>query len=99
MNSLQARGVDEARRVAEDHPSIAGNRRNCPPAAVGHRLGTVADHLAAFEQPADEWMLLEFLHQVLRIDARVGIIESDNESHGDDIVLRSVNPATAVFLL
>ncbi len=52
MNSLQPLRIQEAGGVAEDHPAVAGNRRNRPPAAVGQRLRAVANHLAAFEQLA-----------------------------------------------
>src|ERR1700726_3485043 len=50
VNALEARGIQESCRVAEDHPSITSDRRNGPPAAVRHRLRAIADHLSAFEQ-------------------------------------------------
>src|SRR5437868_6251657 len=50
MNPLEALRVEEAGRVAENHPSVARNWGNCPPAAVRQRLRPVANHLAAFKQ-------------------------------------------------
>ena len=83
MNSLQARGIQEAGGVADDHPAVARQRRNRPPSAVRQRLGAVADHLAAREQLGNEGMLLERLQHMLRIEARVGIIESGYEAERD----------------
>ena len=80
MNSLEARGIQEAGRVAEDHPSIAGDGRNRPPAAVGHRFGAVANHLAALEQLCDPRMPLKLLQHALRVEARIGVVESGDES-------------------
>ncbi len=99
MNALEARGVHEAGGVAENHPAIAGNRRNRPPAAVRHRLRAVADHLSAFEQLSNEGMLLEFLQHALRVEARVGIVESSDETERDDVVFAAINPSAAVFFL
>src|SRR3977135_958667 len=72
MNSLYRAGVEEAGRVAQDHPSAAGDGRNCPPSPVRHRLRSVADHLAAFEKLRHKGMLLEFLQDMLRVEARIG---------------------------
>src|SRR6266566_6015776 len=98
MNPLQARGIQEAGGVADDHPSIAGERRQRPPSAIGKRLGAVSDQLAASEQLANKRMLFESLQHVLRVEARVAIIESGNEAEGDDVVFRAINPCAAVFL-
>ena len=103
MNSLQSRRIQEAGRVAEDHPSISCNRRNRPPSAVRHRLRAVADHLAALEQLGHEGMLLEILQHVLRIEPRIGVVEACHESERYNVVFwsatgRAVNPRAAVFL-
>src|ERR1700746_1663830 len=79
MNAFEALGIEEAGRVAEDHPTIARNRRNSPPAAIRQRLRTIADHLSAGEQACDERVLLEILQHVLRIQARIGIVETSHE--------------------
>src|SRR5580698_5214384 len=66
MNSFEALRVEETGGVAENHPAIARDRRNRPPAAIRQRLCAVANHLAALEQLRDERMLLEILQHVLR---------------------------------
>src|ERR1700680_2499693 len=58
MNSLQPLRIEEAGGVAEDHPAVACDRRNRPPAAIGQRLRAVANHLGAFKQLRNEWVLL-----------------------------------------
>ena len=98
MNPFQALRIQQAGGVAEDHPAIAGQRRNRPPAAVGHRLRAVADHLAAFEKLGDERVFLEFLQDALGIEARIGIVEPGHEAERDDVVFSAVNPGAAVFL-
>ena len=97
MNAFQPLRIQKAGGVAEDHPAIAGHRRNRPPAAVGQRLGAVADHLAAFEQLGHERMPLELLQHALRIETRVGIVEPGDEAERHYIVFAAVNPCAAVF--
>src|SRR5215472_6090515 len=80
MDSLQALRIEEAGRVAKDHPAVAGYRWNRPPSTIGQRLGAVADHLSAGEQAGDERMLLEVLQHMLRVEARVRIVKPRNES-------------------
>src|SRR5207302_9822492 len=97
MNSLQPRRIEKACGVAEDHPSVARHRRNRPPTAIRHRLRSVADHLAALEQRRDEWMLLEVLQHVLRIEPRISVVEPGYKSERYDVIFRAVNPGAAVF--
>src|ERR1700737_3398153 len=97
MDSLQALRIEEAGSVAEDHPAVAREGRNRPPAAVGQRLGAIADHFAAFEKAGHERMPLEFLQHALRVKPWVGIVESDDEAERDDIIFAAVNPSAAVF--
>src|SRR5260221_2572611 len=102
MNPFEARGLKEAGGVANDHPSLAGERRQRPPSAVRKRLGAIADHFAAVEQLGNKRMLLEGLKHVLRVEARVAIVESGNESKRDDVVFRAasaraINPCAAVL--
>ncbi len=80
MNPFQARGIQEAGGVSNDHPSIAAERRQRPPSAIGKRLGAVADHLATGKQLGNKRMLFEGLKHALRVEARVAIIEPGNET-------------------
>src|SRR6266436_6490463 len=97
MNPLQARGIQEAGGVSDDHPAIAAERRQRPPSSIGKRLGAVADHLAASEQLANKRMLFEGLQHVLRVEAGVAVVESGDEAEGDYVVVRAIYPRTAVF--
>src|SRR3981081_3962917 len=89
MNSFQARGIQKTGGVSDDHPSIAGERRQRPPSAIGQRLGAIADHLSAGEQLANKRMLLEGLKHVLRVEARVPGGESRDKAERDDVVFRA----------
>src|SRR5690348_10809014 len=80
VDALQALRIQKSCRVAQNHPAIAGNGRNRPPAAIGQRLGAVTNHLAAFEQLGDEGVLLKILQHVLRIEAGIGVIQAGYES-------------------
>ena len=97
MNPLQALRIEQPGRVADDHPAVAGQRRNRPPAAVGQSFRSVANHLAALEQGGDEPMLLEILQHVLRIEARVEIVEPGDETERDDVVPAAVDPGPTIF--
>src|SRR5258707_562742 len=97
MNPLQARGIQEAGGVSDDHPSIAAERRQRPPSAIGKRLGAVADHLAAGEQLANKRMLFERLQYMLRVETRIAIVESGNEAERDDVVFRAIYPGATIF--
>src|SRR5271156_211680 len=97
MNSLEALRVEETGGVAENHPAIARDRGNRPPAAIRQRFRAVANHLAAFEQLRDERMLLEILQHVLWIDARIGIVEAGDEAERNDVVFASVNPGASIL--
>ena len=98
VDALKPLRIQEARRVAEHHPAVAGQRWNAPPAAIGQRLRAVADHLAAFQQLGDERMLLELLQHVLRIDAGIAIVEAGDEAERDQVVLGAVDPGAAVLV-
>src|SRR5580692_3189630 len=61
MNSLEALRVQETGRVAENHPTVARDGGNRPPAAVRQRLRSVANHFAVRKQLRNEGMPLEVL--------------------------------------
>src|ERR1700734_3764800 len=102
MYSLEPRRVEKPRRVAEDHPSVARDRRNRPPAAVGHRLRSVANHLATLKQLGDKGMPLELLQHPLRIEPWIGIVEPGPKPEQNHIVVRPAarrpeNPPPTIF--
>src|SRR5664279_57564 len=98
MYSFQSLRIQETGGVAQDHPTIPRNRRDAPPASVGERLGSVTNHLAAFEKFRNKRMLLEFLQDALRIDTRVRIIQTGHEAQRHQVVMRTVNPSATVLI-
>src|SRR5664279_4389752 len=98
MNPLQPLRIQEAGGVAQNHPTIARNRRDAPPASVRERLRAITDHLAAFKKFRNERMLLEFLQDALRIDTWIGIIQAGDKTKRHQVVLRAVNPRATVLI-
>src|SRR5580698_200741 len=97
MNSFEALRVKETGGVAENHPAVARDRRNRPPAAIRQRLRAVANHLAALEQLRHKRMLLEIMQHVLRIQTWVGIIEAGDEAERNDVVFSAIDPRAAIL--
>jgi hypothetical protein len=75
---------------------VAVQARHRPVAALGDGLGTVGDHLAAFEQRRDVRVRLELREHHVRIGLRVLVVESDHEADRQDVVVLVVGPAAAV---
>src|SRR5579872_2631357 len=98
MDSLKSSGVYESSGVAENHPAIACERRQREPSAVGHGLGPVANHLAAFEHLLHKGMLLEGLQNMLWINAWVFVIEASDEAKRNNVIFAPVNPCPAVLM-
>jgi hypothetical protein len=66
--------VDEAARVADDHPAVAVDLGHRVVAAFGDQVGGVLLHLAAFDQRGDAGVGLELLQQGVGAGAvRVGL--------------------------
>ena len=86
VHALQARHVDEARGVAEDHRAGRRHaRRHRPEAALGDRLGAPGDALAALEHAPEERMALDLLQQVVHRERGVGVVEADDESEAERV--------------
>src|SRR5215216_44081 len=96
VNSLQALRIEKTGRVAHQQHAIGIHPRHGEVTAGGDRLRTVANHLAALEQPRDVRMSLEALELRVRIDQRILIVESRNVSDVEHAILHAVDPATAV---
>jgi len=67
-----------------------------PPILRKASIRAVTNHLAA-QAACDHGMLFEILQHALRIEPRIGIVESGDESQRDDVIFAAVNPRTAVF--
>src|SRR6185312_15236066 len=96
MNALEPLRIQEAGRIAHNHPSVAGKLRHGEPPAVWHRLCAIADHLSAFQQFRYVRMLLQLLQHTLRIKPRISVIEAGNVTKREEIIFRSVGPRSAI---
>src|SRR6266705_4703529 len=95
VNTFQPLAVEHARGVADDHNAVRCQLRHRVPSADRHGLCPVADQLAAFEQIAYQGMRLEALKLVMRINARIAIVEADRKSYVDDSIAHAVDPRSA----
>ena len=96
VDSLEALGIQQARRIADDQATIHVTSRHGIPAAVGNRLRAVTNQLAAFENPLYERMRFEFLKCFVRIEKRIVIFEAHDHAERDAIIAQAVNPAAAI---
>src|SRR5579885_3196703 len=97
MNAFEPLRIQEAGRIPQQHPSIPVNTGDGEPSAIRQRLCTVAKHLSAFKKASREWMLFEGLEGVVRIGARVFIVEAGDVADGNLRIADAVNPRAAVF--
>src|SRR5262245_57781074 len=95
MNSLQPHGIQKSRSVSNDQSSIKVVLRLRPVTTFGNRLRAVSVKAPPLEQAANKGMRFELLKAVMRIDARIRIIEADNKPDGNSTILHVVNEATA----
>src|SRR2546428_11959587 len=96
VNSLQALGIHQARGIADDQAAIQISARDGIPAAYRDRLGAVTHQLAACENPAHEWMRLEFLKGFVRIESRIMVFEPGHQSQRNALISHAVDPTAAV---
>ena len=82
MNSFQPLRIEEAGAVADQQRDVGGGGGDGKISALGNRLRAVANHLPAFEQPAQPRMCFPLLESVVRVKARVLVIEAGDESDG-----------------
>src|SRR5271157_919270 len=80
MNPFEPLRIQESGGVSEHHPAVARERRNAPPTPVRQGLRAVADHLSILQQLGDEGVLLKFLQHALRVEARIAVVESSDET-------------------
>src|SRR5262245_1535367 len=99
MNSLQAHGIQKACGIADDQTSVEVILWLSPVSSFGNRLCPVSMQRPAFQQRPDHGMRFEFLKKLVRIDARVGIIESDDKADRDIAIGHVVNKSAAEFFV
>src|SRR5690348_16553072 len=98
VNALEALRIKEAAGITNDEATIHVSARHGVPAAVGQRLRTIANKLAAIEKLSEKRMSLPSLKRGVRIESWVGVFESDDETDGNSIVRKAVNPSAAVHV-
>ncbi len=100
MDALQARHVDEPRRVSREQASRHDEaRRERPEAALGDALRAPADALAALEQPGHERVELEALQQVVHRERGVGGVEPDDQAEAELVVAHRVDERAADLVM
>lgn len=88
--------VEEPRRVPDQRPAGKGTFRDgLKPSFVESTRG-VGDAFSAFEHRLVERMMFEFLKLFVRGQPWVGIVQSHDETHGDEIFPKVIHPAAAV---
>ena len=96
VHALQARDVDEARGVSEDHRARRRDaRRHRPEAALGNRLRAPGDALPALEHAAEERVALGLLQEVVYGKRRIRIVEADDQSQADHVGAHRVGERAA----
>src|SRR6185295_20097569 len=98
-NSLQAHGIQEPCRIADDHSPIEIVLRLRPVATLRNGLCAVGMYSAAGEQVANKRMVLEFLKSLVRIRFRIVIIETDDQTDGHLPIGHVVDKPSAEFVV
>src|SRR5579859_3158806 len=96
VDAFEALRIEEAAGIADDERAVYVSAGYGVPAAVGERLGAVADEFAALENFIEERVRLPGLEGGVGIELGVGVFESDDETDGEAVVGEAVNPAAAV---
>ena len=93
MDPLEAQRVQEPGRIADDQrPGHMVAWHGMPP-ALGERLGPVADHLAAGQDPRYQRVHLEALKRDMRVEQRVSVVEPRHEPDRDPTLGEGVDKA------
>jgi len=95
VDPLDALGIHEPRRVADDEAAVRREARQGVRAALRDGLGAVGDALAPLEEPREERVRLEALHRLVRVEQRVAVVERNDEPEGDVRVPHMVDEPAA----
>src|SRR5262245_31646073 len=99
MNSFQPHRIQETRGIADDQSTVKVILSPRPTTAFGNRLGAVGVELAPVQDALDIGMSVELLKSLMRIQARIQVIEADDEPNGDAAVRHVVNESTAELFI
>ncbi len=80
VHAFDLRQVHAAARVADEHRARHLELRHRLPAARGNRARAGSDDFAAFEQRLDLRVMLDLLERFERLEARIFIVEPDDEA-------------------
>ena len=81
MDSLEAQRIQKSRGIANQQHAIVRAFGQGPPAALGQRLGAVANHLPVGQKLFHERMQLECLEGHVRVEHRIRIVETSDKSN------------------
>src|SRR5436853_348690 len=95
MNSFQALSIQHSGGVAGYKNAVRERFRHRVPSADRHGLGAIANHLAAFQKLRHEWVRFESLQLMMRIDARIAIIETYYTAEVQNSVAHAVDPGSS----
>ena len=98
VHALDLRHVERAAGVADQQGTRHLERRHRLPAALDDRARAVGDQFAAVEQRLQARMILELLERLERLEARVRVIEADDEADVEPVLVELVEEAAAVSL-
>src|SRR3569833_1939792 len=96
VNALDLRYVDAAARVADEHASRhlqAGDRL---PAARGNGARTSRHDLATFQERLHARVVFELLDSLERREARILVVEADDESDLRPVIVEVIDEAATV---
>jgi hypothetical protein len=96
MNPLDLRRVEGAARIADEEGAGHLEGRHGLIAALDHGARTGRDDLAAFEQCFHVRVILVLLKCLEGLEARIFVVEADDEAHVHAIVVEVVQEAAAV---
>ena len=98
VDALDLGGVQGAPGVAGQQRPGHLQRRHRLVAALDHGACSAGEDLAALQKIADAGVILVLLKGLERFEARVRVIEADDESHVHAIVIEVVQEAAAIGL-
>ncbi len=96
VHALERRRVQEAGGVPHQAEAVTLQLGHRPVAAVGQRLGAVAQDLAALEQGADARVLFPLHEQCVGIEPGVLVVQANHKTQGQFVLGNAVHERAAV---
>mmetsp|Transcript_16714 Transcript_16714/g.25765 ORF Transcript_16714/g.25765 Transcript_16714/m.25765 type:complete len:255 (-) Transcript_16714:314-1078(-) len=99
MSSLDFGHIEEASRAASEHTSGEVQLRDCVVTAFVKDSCSVRDTLTAFEDLGQLGMGLQALELLIRVEIRVLVVQTDDESEVNEIGLGVIHETSGVHIL